>query len=792
MVAVGIALGLLCCFPTSAVAQDGPCIELSREIVEPVFALGGELTIQITIDSTCTTAIGALGLQEILPTGWSYVEDSLTGDNLPNILRFDDDADRIDFGWFNFSGEPIIVDVTTYVNADFPVTFTYKVSVPSTKAMTLPISGQALYRLDDILDAEEHRSDEVVTQISDADLVGPVITLVGSDEVVECNDTYSDAGATAEDNIDGDVTANIVVGGTVDTTTPGIYDITYDVQDVALNPATQVVRVVEVVDTVAPVITLLGDPEVTTYVGGTYVDDGATAADSCDAAVNVTVDTSAVNMSEAGDYTVTLSAVDASGNAAASLTRTVHVVLDDEAPVITLLGDTVVNTDCSTGYVEPGVEALDNGGAIDLSNDVVIVGLVPANRPGTYTITYSLTDAAGNEAQSVERTVIVADVGCTLPALCELAGVAMIEPSGDRMVPAISDIWTTVNGDVVLRAQVLFSGGTGCEEGDVEVTYVLNGATETPLTSTDASTNYEIPVNLALGENIIDVYATLLDTGAEVQSFLEFNFGTAEDSDGDGYPDDPFGALDEDGDRWAATVSRSMSGENADKSVHMVRFDACGANAEDVIVVLPNPEDMNQTLTVSVPRAVIGCGEAGILMVTLADDLDSLMGASEADKLGNASGELTAGATYFEVSIILGDDGDIVEISDSMLASNGPLTISLDGLNINAELPAALKAHPTNVVSDGSTGLLLQGVNGQWNANGIRDIPDGTSNTLILSEVTKLSVFSVYDAAPKSPAGCAVDSSGKTDVGFGDFMLVFAVLAALFGISQFRASRARD
>ena len=80
------------------------------------------------------------------------------------------------------------------------------------------------------------------------DTTNPVITLLGDDPVdLYVGDSYTDAGATALDDIDGDITADIVVGGdTVDTSTIGIYIITYNVLDAASNPADEVTRTVNV------------------------------------------------------------------------------------------------------------------------------------------------------------------------------------------------------------------------------------------------------------------------------------------------------------------------------------------------------------------------------------------------------------------------------------------------------------------------------------------------------------------------------------------------------------------
>jgi len=67
----------------------------------------------------------------------------------------------------------------------------------------------------------------------------PVITLLGDNPMnLTVGDTFTDPGTTAVDNVDGDLTESIVVGGdTVDTNTAGTYVITYNVSDAAGNAA---------------------------------------------------------------------------------------------------------------------------------------------------------------------------------------------------------------------------------------------------------------------------------------------------------------------------------------------------------------------------------------------------------------------------------------------------------------------------------------------------------------------------------------------------------------------------
>jgi hypothetical protein len=80
---------------------------------------------------------------------------------------------------------------------------------------------------------------------SATDTIAPVITLNGDATMtIAVGDTYTESGATATDNVDGDITANVVTSGSVDTTTAGTYTVTYNVNDAAGNNATPVTRTI--------------------------------------------------------------------------------------------------------------------------------------------------------------------------------------------------------------------------------------------------------------------------------------------------------------------------------------------------------------------------------------------------------------------------------------------------------------------------------------------------------------------------------------------------------------------
>ncbi len=81
------------------------------------------------------------------------------------------------------------------------------------------------------------------------DTVAPVITLSGTASLnLFVGDVYSDAGATASDNKDGNISAKIAVVNPVNTAIAGTYTITYNVSDVAGNRAAQVIRTVVVAE----------------------------------------------------------------------------------------------------------------------------------------------------------------------------------------------------------------------------------------------------------------------------------------------------------------------------------------------------------------------------------------------------------------------------------------------------------------------------------------------------------------------------------------------------------------
>jgi len=262
-----------------------------------------------------------------------------------------------------------------------------------------------------VTDNAGNEAAEVQRTVNVVDTTVPEITLIG-DELIKIivGTEYEDAGATAEDNYDGDITTEINTTNEVDFNSIGTYTISYNVSDSSGNEATEVTRIVEVLppDTEAPVITLLGDATLEIEVGSDYVDEGATAEDDFDGDISTQIvvenlpDTSVL-----GTYIITYNVQDAAGNEAQEVIRAVDVV-DTTIPVINLKGNQTETIEVNSSYVDAGATASDNYDGVITAN-IVKEGIVNENEVGSYLITYDVSDSSGNKAEQVTRIVNVVD-----------------------------------------------------------------------------------------------------------------------------------------------------------------------------------------------------------------------------------------------------------------------------------------------------------------------------------------------------------------------------------------------
>lgn len=75
-------------------------------------------------------------------------------------------------------------------------------------------------------------------------------------------------------------------------------------------------------------------------------------------------------------------------------------------PIITLVGPEFFDHPCGLSFEDPGVIATD-GEDKDITEHVIREGYVDVNQPGTYLLTYNVSDEYGNSSFQEKRYVTV-------------------------------------------------------------------------------------------------------------------------------------------------------------------------------------------------------------------------------------------------------------------------------------------------------------------------------------------------------------------------------------------------
>ncbi len=224
------------------------------------------------------------------------------------------------------------------------------------------------------------------------------------DSIVKVEEAFDELkGVTASDNIDGDITSDIKVTGTVDNTKPNVYTLTYTAIDKSGN-VTTVTRKITVIDNVKPVISGATDKSIN--IGSTFdFKTGVTASDNIDGYLTNTINiTGTVDTKKKGVYTLTYTVSDVSGNVTA-VTRTITVI-DNIKPVIMGATNKTININ-STFNPITAITAKDNVNG-DLTKLIKITGAVDTKKKGVYTLTYTVSDKSGNKAV-ITRKITVKD-----------------------------------------------------------------------------------------------------------------------------------------------------------------------------------------------------------------------------------------------------------------------------------------------------------------------------------------------------------------------------------------------
>ncbi|WNG39678.1 DUF5011 domain-containing protein [Archangium violaceum] len=159
---------------------------------------------------------------------------------------------------------------------------------------------------------------------------------------------------------------------------------------------------VTVVDTTAPTITCPANVSAECVAGGANVNPGqAYGDDNCSDATYSS--NPGAGRFPLGTTPVTHTGKDSAGNTSTCTSQV--TVRDTQAPVVSLAGYPSLTVTCGSTYVEAGATATDACSG-DLSAAITVTGTVNTKVAGTYTLTYTVKDAAGHVGTAT-RTVIV-------------------------------------------------------------------------------------------------------------------------------------------------------------------------------------------------------------------------------------------------------------------------------------------------------------------------------------------------------------------------------------------------
>lgn len=259
------------------------------------------------------------------------------------------------------------------------------------------------------VDAAWNTGNTVTRTVRVLDKELPVVLLSGGDITIEYGSDFVDPGANRTDNVDGSGFI-LASDGMVDTWTVGWYKLEYRYTDTGANTSNAVKRIVYVVDTTKPVLTLNGGNE-TIEQYSDWTDLGANWIDTVDGTGIVYGSSWNVNTGVLWTYMVEYVYVDTAGNTGETVTRMVTVVLppDTTPPIITLVWPTDFSVYQYGTYTELWAlwnDERDGSGTITIPSS----GTVDISTTGTYEVKYWYVDMAGNTGNTVIRTVQVLEI----------------------------------------------------------------------------------------------------------------------------------------------------------------------------------------------------------------------------------------------------------------------------------------------------------------------------------------------------------------------------------------------
>ncbi len=517
---------------TFTVDTTGPVISAHDPITVNVEAAGPSTTVNYdlptaTDDSSfvvsCSPASGTLfvlGLTPVLCTATDLAGNSST--TTFNVFIQDTTGPVI------ASHLDVVAEATDATGANVSYTSPNATdAVSGTSAATcLPASGN-LFAIGtttitcDAVDGAGNSAVSTTFNVIVKDTTAPVITLISGNIDLVVGAVYTEHGATATDSVDGSLTELIVIGGFVNTSSPGVYSVTYNVSDSRGNAAEQVTRVVTVSDITAPIINTISNitAEATSSLGVIVEYGEVTATDDIDGVVSTTCNPISGSVFPLGSTAVTCTGVDLAGNDGNGVALTV-TVQDTTAPVVVVtpsLGTFEATSTLGTEafYTVSATDEVDG----DLSGFVVCSPLSGSVFPlGDTTVTCTVTDSNENtgtgtaviKVRDTVAPVVTAPANQTFEATGNLTTPTLVLATATDAVDASPVISFTPSSfplgtTVVTWTAIDASGNVSSGEGNTSL------VTITDTTAPVITLNGDETMNLTVGDVYTEQGATVID-----------------------------------------------------------------------------------------------------------------------------------------------------------------------------------------------------------------------------------------------------------------------------------------
>ena len=281
----------------------------------------------------------------------------------------------------------------------------------------------------------------------------------------EVNTTYVDPGGVeANDNYD--TSFNIIKSEFVNTSLLGEGTVYFDLTDSSGNSADRLIRVVDIVDTTPPTITLSGSSTETIIRGDSFIDVGVIVSDNYDNSTQITIIetirnsnneiVSSVNTNVIDTYTITYSAVDTSGNEVIQQNQVVRTVIiaprvdASASPNPACYGDVITlgstQTDLADGegtpYTFEWSSTPDIG--VQLGTSHIITATITQNTLFTLNVYNSNDELVGTDSSEVEVNPLPVFAVHNDLTICE--GDSINLGDGVTSQTGFSYQWSSLNG----------------------------------------------------------------------------------------------------------------------------------------------------------------------------------------------------------------------------------------------------------------------------------------------------------------------------------------------------------